>query len=51
MAGRVRVEVGNWITWRMIWFPSGEIRGGEPEPDPLGLGFVQSSVGEGGSAL
>jgi hypothetical protein len=31
--------------------PSRESRGGEPEPDPLGLGFVMSDVGDGGSAL
>jgi hypothetical protein len=31
--------------------PIGEICGGEPEPNPLRLGFVMSSVGDGGSAL
>jgi hypothetical protein len=50
-AGRVCVEVGNWITQRMTWLPSGEILGNESDPNPLGLGFVESSVSEGGSAL
>jgi hypothetical protein len=49
--GRVRVEVGNQITRRMTRLPSGESCGGEPEPNPLGLGFVKFGVGEGGSAL
>jgi hypothetical protein len=35
----------------MTRLPSGESRGGEPEPNPLGLGFAESGVGEGGSAL
>jgi hypothetical protein len=43
-ASRVRVEVGNRITQQMIRLPSGESHGGEPEPDPLGLGFASSSV-------
>jgi hypothetical protein len=43
--------VGNQITRRMTWLLSGEIRGGESEPDPLGLGFAVSGVGDGGSAL
>jgi hypothetical protein len=34
----------------MIRLPSGELCGGKPEPDPLGLGFVVSCVGAGGSA-
>jgi hypothetical protein len=33
----------------MTRLPSGEIRGGEPEPDPLGLGFASSNVGGDGS--
>jgi hypothetical protein len=51
MASRVRVEVGNRITWRMIRLPSGESRDGEMEPDPSGLGFGSSGVDDGGSAL
>jgi hypothetical protein len=35
----------------MTRLPSGEIRGSEPEPNLLGLGFVVSSVGDGGSDL
>jgi hypothetical protein len=48
-AGRVWVEVGNRITRRMMRLPCGESHGGEPEPDPLRLGFASSSVGDGGS--
>jgi hypothetical protein len=48
-ADRVRAEVGNRITWWMTQLPSGVIRGGEPEPNLLGLGLVSSSVGNGGS--
>jgi hypothetical protein len=34
----------------MTLFPNGESLGyGEPEPDPLGLGFSLSDVGDGGS--
>jgi hypothetical protein len=44
-AGRVRVEVGNQITRWMTRLPSGEILGGEPDPNPLGLGFAESGVG------
>jgi hypothetical protein len=51
MAGWVQVEVGNRITRQMIRLPSGEIRGDEPEPNLLELGFAVSSVGDGGSAL
>jgi hypothetical protein len=47
----VRVEVGNRITRLMMWLPSSESHGGEPEPDPLGLGFASSGVGDGGSGL
>jgi hypothetical protein len=50
-AGRVRAELGNQITQRMIQLPSGESLGGEPDPNLLGLGFVDSGVSEGGSAL
>jgi hypothetical protein len=46
-----RVGVGNRITWQMMWLPSGESLGGELDPNPLGLGFVESDVGKGGSAL
>jgi hypothetical protein len=35
----------------MIQLPSGENLGGEPDPNLLGLGFVESGVGEGGSVL
>jgi hypothetical protein len=35
----------------MTRLSSGEIRGGESEPNPLGLGFAVSDVGDGGSAL
>jgi hypothetical protein len=49
--GRVWVEVGNRITRRVIRLPSGDSRGCEPEPDPLGLGFASSGVSDGGSAL
>jgi hypothetical protein len=45
--GQVRVKVGN----RMTRLPSGEILGGEPDPNPLWLGFTESGIGEGGSAL
>jgi hypothetical protein len=45
--GRVRDEVVNRITWRMIRFLSGEILGSEPDPNPLGLGFAMSGVGDG----
>jgi hypothetical protein len=48
---RVRVEVGNWITRRMMRLPSGESHGGESKPDPLGLGFASFGVGDGGSTL
>jgi hypothetical protein len=51
VAGPVWVKVGNWITRLMIQFHIGESRDGEPEPDPLGLGFASSGVGDGGSAL
>jgi hypothetical protein len=50
-AGRVRVEVGNWITRQMMWLPNGESCGSEPDPDPLVLGFAPSGVGDGGSAM
>jgi hypothetical protein len=50
-AGWVRVEVGNRITRRMTRLPSGEILGGEPDPNPLGLGFASSDVGDGGFGL
>jgi hypothetical protein len=50
-ASQVRVEVGNRITRWMIRLPSGESRGSEPEPDPLGLGFASSDVGDSGSTL
>jgi hypothetical protein len=51
VAGPVWVKVGNWITRLMIQFHIGESRDGEPEPDPLGLGFASSGVGDGGSTL
>jgi hypothetical protein len=51
MAGQVRVEMGNRITRRMTWLPSCEILNDEPDPNLLALGFVESGVGEGGSAL
>jgi hypothetical protein len=35
----------------MTWLLSGESFEGEPEPDPLGLGFAVSGVGDGGSIL
>jgi hypothetical protein len=35
----------------MVQLPSGEILGGEPDPNPLGLGFDVSGVDDGGSAL
>jgi hypothetical protein len=35
----------------MIQLSSDESRDGEPESDPLGLGFASSGVGGGGSAL
>jgi hypothetical protein len=47
----VRVEVGNRITRWMTRLLSGEILGGELNPNPLGLGFASSSVGDGGSGL
>jgi hypothetical protein len=50
-AGRVRVEVGNRITWRMMWLPSDESHTGELEPDPLGLGFASSGASDGGFSL
>jgi hypothetical protein len=50
-AGRVGVEVGNQIIRWMIRLPSGESLGGELDSNPLGLGFVESGVREGGSAL
>jgi hypothetical protein len=49
--GRLRVEVGNQITCQLMRLPSGESHDGEPEPDPLGLGFVSSGVGDDGSGL
>jgi hypothetical protein len=51
VAGRERVEVGNQITRGIIRLPNGETRGGELDPDPLGLWFASSRVGDGGSAL
>jgi hypothetical protein len=50
-AGRVGVDVGNRIIRQMMHLPSGESLGDEPDPNPLALGFVESGVGEGGSAL
>jgi hypothetical protein len=50
-AGRVQVEVGNRITRQMIQFPSGESRGGESKPDPLGSGFASFGVSDGESGL
>jgi hypothetical protein len=47
----VRVEVGNRITRWMMRLSSSESHGGELEPDPLGLGFASSDVGNGGSGL
>jgi hypothetical protein len=47
----VRVEVGNRITWWMMRLPSGESLSGEPDPNPLGLGFASFGVGDGGSDL
>jgi hypothetical protein len=35
----------------MVRLPSGEILGGKPDLNPLGLRFVMSGVGDGGSAL
>jgi hypothetical protein len=35
----------------MMQLPSGESRGGELDPDLLGLGFASSGVGDGGSSL
>jgi hypothetical protein len=46
-AGRVRVEVGNRITRQMTRLPSGEIRGGDLEPNPLELGLISFGVGDG----
>jgi hypothetical protein len=43
--------VGNQITRQMIRLLSGDILGGEPDPNLLGLGFAESGVGEGGFAL
>jgi hypothetical protein len=51
VAGQAQVELGNWITRRMTWLPSCEILNDEPDPNLLALGFVESGVGEGGSAL
>jgi hypothetical protein len=51
MVSWVWVEVGNRISRRMTQLPSGEIFGGELDLNPLGLGFVVSGVGDGGSAL
>jgi hypothetical protein len=48
-ADRVRVEVGNRITRRMTRLPSGEICGGDPKPNPLGIGLASFGVGDGGS--
>jgi hypothetical protein len=48
-AGWVQVEVSNRITRRMTQLPSGEICGGDLEPNPLELGLVSSGVGDGGS--
>jgi hypothetical protein len=45
----VWVEVGNRITRRMMWLPSGESLGVELDPNALGLGFASSGVGDGGS--
>jgi hypothetical protein len=47
--GRVRVEVGNRITRRMTWLPSGEIHSGDLESNLLGLGLASFDVGDGGS--
>jgi hypothetical protein len=49
--GQVWIKVDNQITRPMMRLPSGESHGGEPEPDPLGLGFASSGVGDGGSGL
>jgi hypothetical protein len=35
----------------MMWLPSGESLGGEPDPNPLGLGFDSFGVGDRGSGL
>jgi hypothetical protein len=35
----------------MTRLPSGEIRGGESNPNPLGLIFAVSGVGDGGSTM
>jgi hypothetical protein len=35
----------------MTLLPNGESHGGEPEPDPLGLGFAVFGVGDGGTTL
>jgi hypothetical protein len=43
--------VDNRITQWMTRLPSGEILDGEPNPNPLGFGFVEFGVGEGGSAM
>jgi hypothetical protein len=51
VADRVRIEVGNRITRRMMWLPSGESRANELDPDPLELGFASFGVGDGGSGL
>jgi hypothetical protein len=50
VASWVQVEGGNRITQQMTRLPSGKSFGGEPEPDPLGLGFAVSGVGDGASA-
>jgi hypothetical protein len=34
-----------------MWLPSGESLGGEPDPNPLGLGFSSFGVGDGGFGL
>jgi hypothetical protein len=49
--GWVRVVVGNQITRWMMRLPSGESCGGEPDPNPLELGFASSNVGDDGSGL
>jgi hypothetical protein len=43
--------VGNQITRWMMRLPNGESHGSEPDPNPLGLGFAPSGVGDGGFAL
>jgi hypothetical protein len=51
MVGGVWVTGGNRMTRRMIRLLSGEILGGEPDPNLLGLGFAEFGVGEVGSTL